>query len=252
MALIKHANTGDLARSAVVLDLGDLQRQADALLTHARVRAQQVLDEARAERARLVDGAAEAGRAQGLAQGLAEGRERGFEQGRAEALAAQREAIERLATTWEGALGAFEAQREAMLSQARRDVVRLAVLIAEKVTRRAVQLDEQAALAQIEAVLAMVLRPSRLRLAVCPDDRALVEAALPRVVQRFHNAQHVELVEDAGLERGSCVLRTTDTGAEIDASISTQIERIVTALLPPPAEKSGPSTDHVPPDSMKP
>ncbi|MBL8989962.1 MAG: hypothetical protein JNJ48_00110 [Phycisphaerae bacterium] len=232
MALIKHANLGDLSKCAVVLDLGDLQRQADAILSAARQRAAAELDEARRERERLVAGAAEAGHAQGLARGLAEGRERGFEQGRAEALAANQEAIAKLRASWAAALDGWNAQRDGMLDAARRDVVGLAAMVAEKVTRRAVRLDPSAVVDQMREVLALVLRPSRLVVRVNPADRPLVEAALPEAMARFHNAQHVELMDDPGVERGSCVARLAGSDGEIDASIGTQLERIVAELLP--------------------
>lgn len=232
MALIKHASLGDLTKSAVVLDLGDLQRQGDAILSAARRRAAEELEEARRERERLVAGAAEAGHAQGLARGLAEGRERGFEQGRAEALAANQEAIANLRASWAAALDGWNAQRDAMLDAARLDVVRLAAMVAEKVTRRQVHLDPAVVAEQLREVLSLVLRPSRLVVRVHPADRPLVEAALPEAMARFHNAQHVELLDDATLERGSCVARLAGSDGEIDASIGTQLERVVAALLP--------------------
>src|SRR5690606_4694204 len=77
--------------------------------------------------------------------------------------------------------------------------------------------------------------------AVHPEDAALAEEALPGVVARLRAGAHAELVEDAGLSRGSAVVRTPGGGA-VDASIDAQVERMVRALLPgrEPRGGSGP------------
>jgi hypothetical protein len=78
MALIKHSNSRDIARDAVVLDLGDLQRQAALITRAAHDQAAAVLAEARAERERIVAGAAEAGRAAGFEEGWSRGGAQGW------------------------------------------------------------------------------------------------------------------------------------------------------------------------------
>jgi valyl-tRNA synthetase len=67
--------------------------------------------------------------------------------------------------------------------------------------------------------------------AVHPDDEPLAREALPELATRLAAAAHVEVASDASLERGSCIART-GSGGMIDASIRTQLGRIVEALLP--------------------
>jgi flagellar biosynthesis/type III secretory pathway protein FliH len=245
MALIKHANVSALAREAVVLDLGDLARQGEAILAQARKRAEQVVAEAQAERARLMSGAAEEGRQAGFAEGLERGAREGAERGYAEAVAERREALGALEQRWTAALDALSADRDRLMSDARRDVIVLACKLASLVTHRMIQQQPGVVADQLTAVLELVLRPTRLAVAIHPEDRPVVEAALPGLVRKYANATHVDLVEDAGLERGSVVARLADGGAggsggggggggggEIDASIGTQLERIAEALLP--------------------
>jgi len=233
MAIIKSANSAEMARDAVVLDLGDLYRQGQLLVQQAKERAEAIVDEAEAERERLITGATELGRVAGFAKGSVEGRAAGFIEGQAAGLAERREALCKIEAGWKEVLGHVVGERERLLADARRDVIRLAATMAEKVTKRAIELDERIVVAQLEAVLGLVLRSSRLVVTVHPADRQLVADALPGLLPSFQAVQHAELAEDATLERGSCKARISETmGGEIDASIRTQLDRIVEALLP--------------------
>ncbi|MBX3386094.1 MAG: hypothetical protein KF768_05960 [Phycisphaeraceae bacterium] len=242
MTLIKNAQAAMLAREAVVLDLGDLRRQGEALVAQARARAEAIVREAEAERDRIVAGAAERGHAEGVERGLSEGRRKGEEAGRAEALTTQSAAIETMTARWTEAVSAFEADRTALLESAQRDVIRLAVLIGERVTKRIVETDPSVASEQVAEALRLVLRPTGVVVAVNPEDRAMVESALPGLVATIGAASHVQLVDDPALSRGSCIVRCVGNGAEvgagagaggeIDATIGTQLERIAELIVP--------------------
>lgn len=244
MALIKNSNAAQMAREAIVLDLGDLSRQADVILRVAKAKAEQIVEAARAERERLMSDAAAIGKAEGLAEGLAEGHRVGVEQGRATAVEEHRAAIAALNTGWMSGLGVFVESRERMLAEAKRDVLALALGIGEKVTKRVIESDAAVVAAQLEAVLNLVLRPTRLQVKVHPSDRSTIEAAMPALVAQYGHAEHVQIVDDATLARGSCVAKLADgsgaggagssgaSGGSIDASIETQLNRIVEALLP--------------------
>lgn len=237
MALIKHANAAQIAREAIVLDLGDLTRQGQALIDSARARADQILADARAERDRLIAGAAEKGRAEGLARGLEEGRAKGSEEGRAAALSEHRERLARLASSWQVALDEFAAQRQMLLNHAHADILKLAAMIAERVVKRAIELDAGVVTDQVRAVLASVTRPTELLLRVHPEDLETARAAMPELLSAFELVRGAEVVGDPSLSRGSCVASARAGpggigGGEIDASIGTQLDRIVEALLP--------------------
>ncbi len=231
MALIKRSEAAQIARDAVAFDLGDLRREGDALIAEARARAAEIIAEAESERARLVNGSREIGYDVGYSKGLAEGITRGQEQGMARALEATSSALSSLAESWGLAIARFEEEREHMIAEARSDIVSLAALFAERVTRRAVALDASVVERQIEAVLRAVVRPTRLTIAVHPEDRAQAERALPSLIERLALSEHAELVDDASLDRGSCVARLAG-GAVLDASVSGQIDRLVEAMLP--------------------
>jgi flagellar assembly protein FliH len=237
MAIIKNSTADTAAREALVLDLGDLQKMGTQIVVQARAKADQILAEAKAERERTVAGAAEAGRVQGFEQGLGEGRRAGEQQARAAAAADSKQRFEALAAAWERALGQFSSERDAMVTAAQRDVLELALRIARLVTKRAVEVDPAVAQAQLEALLAIVVRPTELVVSVHPSDRATLADAAPQLLAKFPAVRHVDFVDDPALTPGSCVarLRGEDAGhagGEIDASIDTQIQRIVEALFP--------------------
>lgn len=238
MALIRNSNAALIARDAVVLDLGDLQRQGAALVERARAESDRIVADAKGERERILQGAFEQGREAGFSKGLAEGRVAGAEQARAESLAARQEELSKLIGTWAEALSMFSAQRDAFVQAAERDVIRLAVVIAEKMVKRRVDLDPELVVEQVRSVLATVIRPTEAVLAISPADRELVERAMGSLVAQFPAIRNVSLIDDDTLARGSCVARMRDPetaglgGGEVDASMKTQLDRIVAVLLP--------------------
>ena len=229
MALIRQ---GDITgRDAVVLDLGDLMRQGERIKAAARAEADRIAAAARDERARIVAGAEEEGREQGHEQGVAAGQAEGLAAGRAEAVGEWKRRLEKLEHAWAAALASFDASRQQMLREARAEIVHLAAILAERIAKRAVALNEAAAADQLAAILTLITRPTRLVIFVHPDDEPIVREALPALAARLSPGTDAEFATDSSLDRGSCVARTP-AGGEIDASIATQIDRIVEAMLP--------------------
>ena len=232
MAVLKSiggGRTGAKGRPGIALDLGDLRREAESLERDARAQADAIIAEARKERERIVAGAAEEGRTQGHEKGLAEGRETGRTEGHAAALAEMKTSLDNLARSWQEALEDLIDRRDHLASDARRDLVSLAAQIARRVVKRSIELDDSLVIDQVRAALDLVMRRTRLVLAVHPTDRALVEHALPDLTKRFADSSHIELVPDESLSRGSCVIRTEH--GIIDAEINTQLDRMVEAML---------------------
>ncbi len=230
MALIKNALSETMAREAIVLNLSDIRRQGEELRERARAEAAKIVEDGKAERKRLIADAAAEGKKQGLEEGREQGRREGFEGGAAEAREQVAAALGTIEAAWTRAIEEFERARDDMLIEARTDVVRLATAIGARVTRRIVEVDPAAVLGPLESALSIVTRGSRLVVAVNPDDRADVERALPDLAARLASSAHAEVSPDPSLPRGSCVVRTGK--GEIDASVETQIERIVAELVP--------------------
>ena len=77
MPVIRKEDAQAVSRGAIVLDLGDLHRQGEAIIAQAQQKADEILKSAERQRQRLLEGAAEYGRTEGYAKGLADGHEQG-------------------------------------------------------------------------------------------------------------------------------------------------------------------------------
>jgi len=230
MAVIKSAQSSRLLKEAVVLDMGDLGRQAQRILNEARREAEEIIQDAKAQADRLVAGADARGYAEGVARGHGEGLEAGRKEGRELALAEWREQFEDLSKAWTEALASWELQRDDMLHDAREGVIRFALALAGKVVRRMVQTDPAIVRDQLSEALALVARPTSLEITLHPDDRAAAENELPQLAAKIASCRHTSIREDPSMSRGGCIISTA--GGRVDASIETQLDRIAEALFP--------------------
>ena len=230
MALIKNTTAGPLPKGTSVFNLGDLARESKHVLQEAKLQAKEIMERAEEEAAKLVDSATDRGFAEGKDQGLAQGREEGRQAGRAEAIAEFTPQLTDLQVAFNAALAHWETDRNSMLLAAREDVLRLALAVAEKVTYRIIQTDSTVIGDQLAEALALLVAPRAVTVAVAPQDRALVEAMLPDLIDKISTCTHAAIRDDPSVTPGGCVI---STGAgRIDATIERQIQRIVDTLLP--------------------
>jgi len=230
MALIKRDNAKEAAKDAVVLDLSDLGRQAERLKEEAQAKADQIVQEAEQRARELVEGADQRGYDQGYQRGYDAGFETGKEQGRAEALQQQAEQLQQLQQVWTEALQQWEGDSARLQREAQQQVLQLARRLAEKVLHRQIAVDPSIVEDQLAHALSHVMRPIEVTVTIHPDDRPAVEEALPELVQQLSNVGQVELVEDPSMMRGGCRVRYGQ--GTIDASIETQLDRLVETILP--------------------
>lgn len=236
MPVLKSDNAQSTIKNAIVLDLGDIGRQAEKLRADAKAKARSIIEQAQVKADALIaeghEKGFEQGRAAGLEQGIAEGRE----QGHAEALGQMTEQLTRMQTSWGESLASWETARSALEADARQTVVRFAVRFAEMLVHRIAQVDDTVIVDQVAAALAHVLRPTDVTVRICPEDRTVIEQALPDLLARFEHLSHIHLVDDATLSPAGCVISYGQ--GRIDASIKTQLERIVELMLPSRASET--------------
>jgi flagellar assembly protein FliH len=230
MALIKHANANRLLNEAIVLDLGDLNRQAEAIMSRAREQAARILAQSKAEAQKLIEGAAAVGHAEGFEKGAAEGRVAGEQQASAQTLELMSERLQALTDSWIQALSRWEADRAQMLLAAREDVLLFAFALAEKLVYRIIRTDPLVVQEQLAEALGLLSRPTSVEIAVNPEDRATVEQTLPGLIAHLGTCKEARIREDAGMMRGGCIVQTAN--GRIDATIETQLDRIARTLLP--------------------
>lgn len=231
MALIRQAESAPHLRDAIVLDFGDLAAHAEEARKKAKAQAQAIIDQASRERERLLMDASGVGHAKGFEEGRREGLEKGHAEGRAAAMREYQGRLDALTKSWTRALESFQAERKQLWSDAHNDVVRLALTIAERIVKRSLELDPTIAASQTQAALGLLASRASVKLLINPEDHGVVSAAIPAILASLGASHDIELVLDASVARGGCILRTP-VGGEIDAEISTQIDRIRDVLLP--------------------
>ena len=193
--------------------------QAGASTTTAGPVVKRAVVEARAEARRLVTEAeSEAKRVREEAESEArELRERAFAEGREAALAELTELI----------LEA-RARKDSALAESERDLLRLAVKLAEKIIGREVERDSSA----LADIVANALRHARhnetFTVRVNPADLPVVEAYRTRL-DPAGRARFLDVVADPAVGHGGCVIET-ESGT-IDAQLDTQLRVLERALL---------------------
>ncbi|MEM1446472.1 MAG: FliH/SctL family protein [Planctomycetota bacterium] len=229
MPILKAQIHQRASKDAVVLDLGDIGRQAAKLRAIAEAKAEGILSEARDQAAKLTQGATEAGDQRGYAEGLERGHAEGIEQGKAEALQQHAEQLQQVQQQWAAAIADYETRFMASERDASNIALRIGIKLAEKVLHRAVQTQEDLALQQLHAALSHVLEPSRVKVHVNPADRDVLTQALPGIVESLDQVTHAHLVADTDVSPGGCVV---EAGAgTIDAQVETQLDRLASLLL---------------------
>jgi flagellar assembly protein FliH len=185
-----------------------------ALLTNSVAQAQQILSAAREQAAEIVRHAREQA-AETTRQARIEGRS-----------AAEAEAGELLLSA-HGVYDEVRAWRKAMLAQSEHEVLNLVAAVARAIFGEGLALDPERLRAAFARALAEARPLGDLRVHVHPDDAALLSPHWPEL-QGAQAGQRVELVPDAGVRRGGCLVEG-DYGL-VDARVETQVDLALEAL----------------------
>ena len=234
MTLVKaHAAARHLG-GAVSYELADYKAEAARILAEARAESERLVREARSEATRIRVEAADKGRVEGMAssreEGFALGKSEGEAIGRKEAQASYAERLGLLSEHWTESLTLWEVSRDALMREARKGVLQLALGIASRVIQRMVRSDPEIAAGQLEMALELLGKATAVTVACSIEDRELLEANLPHVFERLGMTLDVTFTPDTSVSRGGVVVRVAEGG--VDATIETQMDRIAEALLP--------------------
>jgi flagellar assembly protein FliH len=186
---------------------------------------QAVLDAARAEADALL------GHAQAQVEAaLASARQEGFEAGVAEGRAQVAGAATALAEIAQGV--------EALAGQLQQDAVREATALAVEVAARVLRAELAARPERVADVVRGAIRRASDRSAlvarVSPQDLAACRAAAPEIMEQMGGIARLEVVDDPRVSPGSCLLETA--AGDVDATVESQLARILEALAAPPDE----------------
>lgn len=232
MPVLKQHNNVPAMREAIVLDLGDIGAQAARIRASAETQAQQIIAAAEAKAEKIVRERSVQAQETGYAEGLEAGVQEGRQAGRAEALAQASEQLAQLTAAWSTVIGEWEQQRHEMEREARQSVVDFALATAEKVVHRVIQVDEGVVVDQAAQALSLVLSSHNASVRIHPVDRPLLNDAIPQLLGELSSIEHIDLIDDEAITPGGCIVSFGQ--GEIDATIETQMQRLVDMILPEP------------------
>jgi len=207
-----------------------IRRQGLAELETARTEAARILEQAKTKAEQLQAEAKEQGRKAGIEQGLAEGREAGQKRALEESRKQHAEQAAELRKSLEDLLTKFDRERHELVSRAYRDLLALALAIAEKVIRRTVEHDPEAVLASVRSAVDLVASSHQVVVRMHPVDLESLEQLDPQHAEFCAGMENVKFVADPSVERFGCLVRSA--GGEVDGRIATQIEMIAKHLVP--------------------
>lgn len=202
------------APAPAALDLNSAQQ---SLLTAAVAQSQEILEKARAQAAEMLQAARDQ-----AAEITRQARAAGLEAAEAEA--------GHLLLSAKGVLDEVQVWREQLAAGSERMVLELVIDIARALFGEGWALEAPALKAAFAHALAEARPLGDLRVHVHPDDAVVLGPHWPEQ-QSAQLGQHLELVPDAAIRRGGCLVEG-DFGA-VDARVETQLQLAIEALVEP-------------------
>lgn len=177
---------------------------AQALIAQAQQRAIELISDAAANAQEIEDAA----------------RATGFESGQADGQAAAGAEVEEMLATMRGLVDVARAERHKIIAGAEPEILRLAMLLAEKIVHQQISLDPGVVVSMARAAIARLVNRETVTVRVNPADIETVRDHKDRMMANT-DVEHLRVVEDQRVDRGGVVMET-ESGT-IDAKIATQI-----------------------------
>ncbi len=234
MGLIKSQNA---PATLTPFSMADIEAAAKRILLRAQTQAEQLLTQAQVESREMKERAFAEGFTDGRLAGISQGTKDGAAAGHTAAVEEQRANLTKLLAALTGSIQSLDQSRMKLESDGLAEVVKLAVAIARRVTKQQGVIDAGVLQTNLSEAMKLVVHAADVRVAVNPSQKATLADVLPRLQLQWPNLEHVELIEDAALAPGGCRVFTSQ--GHIDADLDTQLDRIVSELLPSTAEGSG-------------
>ncbi len=198
---------------------------AERILAAARTKAQRILDDAQVKADSIIEEALR-GAGKLVEEAKNEGRRMGWDEG----IARAREEAESILGDAESLRERARHEAEQMHMQSQRDIVRLAVSIAEKILRCQVEVDPASVAPMISGALQRVRGAGRAVVRVAPEMVEAVEANRDQIPASDLGIRDLKVEADPTLEPGDAVIQT-EIGA-VDARLRRQVQRVTESLRP--------------------
>ncbi|MFL5261801.1 MAG: FliH/SctL family protein [Anaeromyxobacteraceae bacterium] len=138
--------------------------------------------------------------------------------------ALRREALEKVA----GAVEMLRAQAERLAEQARSDALEIAFQVARKILDAELRTGPEALFALVRGAVRRAGDSRRIAIRLAPDDAATLQGAAGKGALDGPSAARIEIVADASLERGDCMV-DTDFG-QVDGRLGTRLAELRRAV----------------------
>jgi flagellar biosynthesis/type III secretory pathway protein FliH len=157
-----------------------------------------------------------------------EGYSAGFEEGHAAGLAAAEEAVGPSIQRLTALVAAIHENHQSFFRSAERQVVDLALQIAQKVVEREVENIPDMAINVIRAALEEMDARTAVRVRVNPADEELLRRRWSQIVPPGIGADRVELQKDEKVQSGGAIIETTH--GQVDAQLESKLAQLGNAL----------------------
>jgi flagellar biosynthesis/type III secretory pathway protein FliH len=152
----------------------------------------------------------------------------GFEQGQAAGLAAAEESMAESLQRLLALVGTVQENHATFFRCAEREVVDLALQIAQKVVEREVENIPDLAINVIRAALEEMDARTVVRVRVSPDDEQLLRRRWSQVVPSGIGPERIELQQDEHVHSGGAIIETTH--GQVDAQLESKLAQLGNAL----------------------
>ncbi len=230
--VIKAGTIGRIKKRMETLRLNDHMAEARAVIQRARETANSILREAHEEAAILTKEAGERGYQDGHVLGREAGHEVGrkesFEEGKNEFRAEQ----DLLVSSLSEMLSRTQAEKQALLDRAERDLLSFAVMLSRRITKEAGVADRDVVIRNAREAIEHIGDFTDLTIRVNPVDVARMEIYAGSLAEQLGRLTHMRVMQDEKIVPGGCIVETPET--HVDATLDAQFSQAASLLLGEP------------------
>ncbi|MEN8189987.1 MAG: FliH/SctL family protein [Thermodesulfobacteriota bacterium] len=151
-------------------------------------------------------------------------REKAFFAGRIDGRRECEEDYEHTAQTMLSACKQLDSLKETILLNSLEEMRNLVFLIAEKIIRTAVTVEDETITATLEHAIRLAVKSEEFHVRINPEDLDIINESKKKIIDQVSGLETLVLKPDATIERGGCLLESTN--CMVDATIDSQIEAI--------------------------
>lgn len=186
----------------------EARREAERIVERAKEDAEKILQEASSQKENVLVSAYEEGYRKGVEEGLREGKEK----------------VDQLCLQLQQLLEQMSEQRHTFLKEAEEQILQVAIAIAERIVKKAIQVDKEVAISNIREALKRIEAEEELIIKVNPDDMKVVTFYKERLKEEAKGVGELKIEADPSIQKGGCRLYTRF--GFLDADIPTQFQAL--------------------------